>query len=125
MLNRKVTFVTVVTSLAIFLSGAAQALPLYILHDLGTLGGTFSSGYGVNNNGQVTGASSLRDDTTRHAFVGNATSGLTDLGTLGGTHSVVVPLMTMVWSLGLLRPIPPALRQEVIIAPLLAILPMA
>jgi probable HAF family extracellular repeat protein len=44
--------------------------------DLGTLGGTYSYGYGINASGQIAGTASTG---------GNAADGtMTDLGTLGG-----------------------------------------
>ena len=69
------------------ITGVAHALPSYVIYDLGTLGGSSSFGFGVNNSGQVTGVSYIENDSARHAFVGDATNGLTDLGVLGGTHS--------------------------------------
>ena len=63
------------------------------MHDLGTLGGTNSYGYGINAAGQVTGASDRTGDTRTHAFLWkpstpNGTSGtMHNLGSLGGTES--------------------------------------
>jgi len=54
--------------------------------DIGTLGGTSSAAYGINNAGQVVGESNLAGDTLIHATLWNGTSA-TDLGTLGGAHS--------------------------------------
>ena len=56
------------------------------LHDLGTLGGTFSDGIGINASGQVTGFSNTTGDAARHAFLYDGT--MHDLGTLGGTDSL-------------------------------------
>ncbi len=62
-------------------------------HDLGTLGGTDSHGYGINATGQVTGASDKTGNAATHAFLWkpstpNGTSGtMHDLLTLGGTIS--------------------------------------
>jgi probable HAF family extracellular repeat protein len=56
--------------------------------DLGTLGGLYSEGFAVNNQGQVTGISTLTtsDFNTQHAFL--YTDGvMIDLGTLGGSFS--------------------------------------
>lgn len=58
---------------------------LYEVTDLGTLGGIRSSGYGINNRGQVVGDSETVDGET-HAFLWNAGT-LIDLGTLGGRTS--------------------------------------
>ncbi len=75
--------------LAVLLAGAAssaRALPSYTIFDLGTLGGTDSSGRSVNDSGQVTGTASIAGTNASHAFVGDD-NGLTDLGTFGGTYS--------------------------------------
>ena len=56
--------------------------------DLGTLGGTLSVGYDVNDSGQVAGASSLAGGDVEHAFLSDKNGGtLHDLGTLGGKGS--------------------------------------
>ena len=53
--------------------------------DLGTLGGSFSWAFGINNRGQVVGNSQLPGDTLSHAFLWTPDTGMVDLGTLGGT----------------------------------------
>ena len=60
--------------------------------DLGTLGGTDSRGYGINDAGQVAGESNPpTGDEAVHAFRYTGTPGsggaMADLGTLGGTNS--------------------------------------
>jgi len=55
----------------------------YTLTDLGTLGGTFSQAYGVNDKGWVVGYSSTEGDSALHAFLWHR-GVMTDLGTLGG-----------------------------------------
>ncbi len=57
-----------------------------VAQDLGTLGGSMSAGYALNNPGQVAGVASTTGDGEFHAFasVGNS---LFDLGTLGGSSS--------------------------------------
>ena len=52
-------------------------------YDLGTLGGTLSLGYAINNLSQVAGYAALGNDLAFHAFRGLGHT-LTDLGTLGG-----------------------------------------
>jgi probable HAF family extracellular repeat protein len=57
--------------------------------DLGNLGGnTGAAGgnlaWGINNHGQVIGVSDLAGDTTFHAFLWTAATGMKDLGTLSG-----------------------------------------
>ncbi len=63
------------------------------LYDLGTLGGTYSQGTGINDNGLLTGYADLTDDEESHAIIwkpttpGSASGTMHDLGTLGGTYS--------------------------------------
>jgi probable HAF family extracellular repeat protein len=64
------------------------------MQDLGTLGGRHSYGYGINDNGHITGwsdvsgdSASMTDDASvTHAFVYNGNS-MQSIGTLGGTDS--------------------------------------
>ncbi len=63
-----------------------QPLPRYTVIDLGTLGGTYSNAYGINDSGWVTGISTLPGDTETHAFLWRD-GVMTDLGTLGGKNS--------------------------------------
>jgi probable HAF family extracellular repeat protein len=60
------------------------------MRDLGTLGGTFSSGAGINASGQVAGFASLNNlpypYAAQHAFL-DSNGVLKDLGTLGGSNS--------------------------------------
>ena len=60
------------------------------IKDLGTLGGTYSFAYGINNSGQVAGFSTTIADGTYHAFIWDAVNGMQDLGTLGGSWSVAL-----------------------------------
>jgi probable HAF family extracellular repeat protein len=57
----------------------------YRVINLGALGGTFSSAFGINNRSWVTGAANVEGDQTEHAVLWR--NGLTtDLGTLGGPN---------------------------------------
>ncbi|HZW92850.1 MAG TPA: hypothetical protein VFF64_07850 [Candidatus Eremiobacteraceae bacterium] len=58
----------------------------YAVIDLGTLGGSFSFGGGVNEQGWVNGESSLQGDQIQHAFLWR-NGGMVDLQTLGGPNS--------------------------------------
>jgi len=60
--------------------------PQYAITDLGTLGGTFSLAYGINNRGQIDGFSTLPGDTVEHSFI-RKSGRMIDLGALGGPHS--------------------------------------
>ncbi|MBI2826893.1 MAG: hypothetical protein HYX69_19635 [Planctomycetia bacterium] len=63
------------------------------IKDLGTLGGTYAWGVGINGNGQVAGVSATTGDAAEHATLwspttpGGTNGTLYDLGTLGGTYS--------------------------------------
>ncbi|VAV91176.1 hypothetical protein MNBD_ALPHA02-204 [hydrothermal vent metagenome] len=55
---------------------------------LGTLGGTNSRGYAINNNGRMAGSSAVNGYTPQHGIVKDAgTTILTDIGTLGGSSN--------------------------------------
>jgi probable HAF family extracellular repeat protein len=56
--------------------------PLYTITDLGTFGGTASSGNSVDARGEVTGGANLPGDFSSHAFI-YSNGSLQDLGTLG------------------------------------------
>ena len=58
----------------------------YVVTDLGTLGGTFSIAYGINNAGRVGGTAALHNGNA-HAFLSGIGGTKTDLGTLGGPNS--------------------------------------
>jgi probable HAF family extracellular repeat protein len=55
------------------------------MYDVGSLGGTKSIGYGLNNRGEIVGFSRLAGDTTKHPFLWRHRT-LHDLGTLGGDN---------------------------------------
>jgi probable HAF family extracellular repeat protein len=56
--------------------------------DLGTLGGTATQVAGINDAGQVIGASFLAGNFIEHAFVWTSAGGMADLGTLGTQQSM-------------------------------------
>jgi probable HAF family extracellular repeat protein len=64
----------------------AQQAQHFTITDLGTLGGSFSLAYAVNNKGQVDGFSTLPGDAVFHSFV-YENGRMIDLGTLGGPNS--------------------------------------
>ena len=65
----------------------AAASLSYTIKDLGTLGGDQSYAYGINNSGQIVGASQITGDTATHAFLYSGGT-MQDLGTLAsGTDS--------------------------------------
>ena len=68
--------------------GAIHAAPQYIISDLGTFGGTYSSGAALNEAGQVAGYSHLPGNVALHPFLWQDGTGLEDLKTLGGTHAL-------------------------------------
>src|SRR5438552_1140560 len=51
--------------------------------DLGTVGGGNSRGWAINENGQVAGGST-QDDRALHGFFWSQSTGMIDVGTLGG-----------------------------------------
>jgi probable HAF family extracellular repeat protein len=63
-----------------------SAPPRYTITPLGTLGGSFSLAYGINNNGEIDGFSTLPGDAVVHSFV-LRNGVMIDLGTLGGANS--------------------------------------
>ncbi len=84
----RMTLLAMITMLAGSMVYAQPPQPAhYTVTDLGTLGGSFSLAYGINNQGQVDGFSTLSGDALLHSFVvKNGT--MIDLGTLGGPNSL-------------------------------------
>jgi len=88
------TFVVVTLFAAFVLTVrlAAQEQPMkahqthYTVQDLGTLGGTFSWAFGINNHGSVSGMAYLSGDTAVHGFLWRK-GRMTDLGALEGSNS--------------------------------------
>lgn len=72
--------------LAVFSFGQAQALPLYTLTDLGTLGGDTVRSWSINDMGQIVGTSDTSDGWQR-AFLWDPVVGMSDLGSLRGPAS--------------------------------------
>ena len=83
--------ITLFTPLTIHAQLAVQdqqkAPPRYTVTDLGTLGGTFSQAFGINNKGSVVGFATLTGDTALHAFLWRK-GVMTDLGTFGGSDTL-------------------------------------
>ena len=64
----------------------AQPQPRYTIIDLGTLGGTYSTGFGINNTGDVAGQAATpaqTDGFAATAFVWSKQKGITNLGVFG------------------------------------------
>ena len=59
------------------------AAPMYLITDLGTLGGSYSKATGINQNGQVCGESAALAGGYTHAFVWTPGQGMRDLNTQG------------------------------------------
>lgn len=80
----RITTFAIGAGLAVALAAAQK--PSYTVKDLGTLGGTFSLAYGIDDRGQISGLSTLSGDQVEHAFV-IQDSTMIDMGTLGGPNS--------------------------------------
>ena len=76
---------TIALALLTAVAPAAFAQTQYLVTSLGSLGGASAFGWGINNNGQVTGWSATSGNGA-HAFLYNGGT-MTDLGTLGGADS--------------------------------------
>jgi probable HAF family extracellular repeat protein len=63
-----------------------KELPRYTVTDLGTLGGTFSVAFNINNKHWVDGSATILNDAALRAFLWRE-GVMTDLGTLGGPNS--------------------------------------
>ena len=70
---------------ALFFASATAAFGQYQAYDLGTLGGSSSTAYGINNQGTIVGISNTPGG-AQHAF-SYQNGVMSDLGTLGGSFS--------------------------------------
>ena len=70
-------------------SGENGGSATYQLTNLGSLGGTASSGASINNRGWISGSSDLPGDQAQHAVLWRGGETV-DLGTLGGPNSGVL-----------------------------------
>jgi probable HAF family extracellular repeat protein len=68
-------------------SQQAPAQPLYTVHELGTLGGSWSAAYGINDTDEVVGGTGTVGDAEERAYL-YRDGQMSDLGTLGGSYSV-------------------------------------
>jgi probable HAF family extracellular repeat protein len=102
MKSRLATFIVALTFFAVLSIPdelTAEKRIRYVVIDLGTLGGTFSQAFGINNRGFVVGFATTTGDAALHAFLWS--KGLmTDLGTLA-------PLDNLPYSLQFLPSSPP------------------
>ena len=85
-LVRRVGWGLLVLASMVGVSGGPASAQAYIVQHLGTLGGSSSRAYAINNHGHVVGTSQIAGDAAEHAFLHNG-FGMRDLGTLGGMHS--------------------------------------
>jgi probable HAF family extracellular repeat protein len=98
---------SLVLAIGICLLGAAPALgQMNQMIDLGTLGGTSGTAYGLNDLGQIVGQSTIEGG-PNHAFLYTGIPGVDgqmhDLGTLGGTYSRAYGINNNGWIVGRAR----------------------
>ena len=81
-MNRHTSFLAMLI-LYFLICGTAQAIVQYSVTDLGTLGGTASRAYGINNSGKVVGWAWYSNDIP-HAFLYSGST-ISDLGVISGS----------------------------------------
>src|SRR5262245_51785426 len=79
--------VRLIAAALVLACGPLQAQTIYRVTDLGSFGGSFTRGMAINAAGQVTGQSYTAGDAEGHAFLADS-SGMVDLGTLGGIEAL-------------------------------------
>jgi probable HAF family extracellular repeat protein len=83
-MRRRIAAVAVLLSLT---GSSAWGDVQYTVTDLGTLGGTHSEAWGINNSGQIVGRAWTSGNSACHAFLYSGGS-MQDLGTFGGSDSL-------------------------------------
>lgn len=86
-LSRYRSVVVVVWLVGAFCCPEANADMSYQIIELGTLGGSTSTGRDINSSGQVVGHSHIAGDAVQHAFIWDMDNGMRDLGTPPGWPS--------------------------------------
>lgn len=86
--------VVVLTLALVAAAPAARAQTVYLVKDLGTLGGTLSAATSVNDGGAIVGYAFLPGDHQARAFYDDG-GGMIDLGTLGGAQSEATHISRM------------------------------
>ena len=74
---KSIIVIVYVINITVFTFSPVQAVVQYTLTDLGTLGGTYSQAWGINNAGQVVGQANIPNE-AEHAFLYSGST-MTDL----------------------------------------------
>ena len=83
----KASRISTIVCIALVLGSVPAWAQTYTIKDLGTLGGSYAQAHGINASGEITGASTLANNSTGHSFLYSAGK-IKDIGSLGGTNSV-------------------------------------